>query len=212
MKSILTAVSALGLIAAAPAFAQEAPSASSTVAIGATVAKACGSGNHISGSGTAAGFTQGDIDLGTLADGNGQFLTAISKPQRSFGNTWCNTPATVKIEAASLVLTGATRGTPPPDKNSFANEFHLEVTTSAGVYVGAGFTGTNPSSGSANRLVLDTSTDNSGIVFEEGPVNHAFETGTGQYGGFDLKVLPNANKRPVAGTYTGYVKITATAL
>lgn len=204
MKTILATVSAIGLLAAAPAYA--ATSAESTVNIGASVTAACGVGNHISGNGVAAGYTTGDIDLGELADTNGQFSTAISVPKRSFGNLWCNAPANVTLEVGSLILDGETRGSEPSDSGSFAQEFDLEVTTSAGVYVSAAYTGES----GANRLVLDTSTAANGIATAgPGNVGHAFETGTGQYGGFDLKVLPNANKRPVAGDYSGYVKFTA---
>ena len=88
MKKILFAAAAVSVFAAAPAFAQ----ASNQVNINATVNKACGVGNHVSGPGTAEGFTAGDISITDLADGNGQFNTARTYTNRSFGNLGATPP------------------------------------------------------------------------------------------------------------------------
>ena len=192
-KSLIVAASALTIIAA-PAFAQS--TATGEIALNATVAKACGVGNHLSGAAAAPGWDQGDLTVDLTNAGNGQFNGA-EWTNRSFGNVWCNGPATVTLEAAAL-----TTSTPVLDTGSFTNRFDLEVTTDAGVYVGQG-----------TDFVLATASEASGVKTVSAGVPAAFETGLQRFGGADsIKVLKNPlNKRPVAGDYTGYLRFTATA-
>ena len=196
MKKLLIAAMATAAFAATPAFAQS----SNQVNLNATVAKACGVGNHISGPGTAAGFTAGDINGIVLTDGNGQFNTPVVYTNRSFGNLWCNAPATVSIEVSAL-----RNATTVSDTGSFNNVFDVEVTTDAGVYVGLG-----------QDAVISSATGAGHVTTVSATVPFAFETGTGRFGGADqIRILPSArssggNYRPIAGDYTGYVKMTAT--
>ena len=203
MKTILmTAVAAATLIAT-PAFAQveTAPLIpSSTINLKGKVENKCGVGHHISGhNGVAAGYTTGDVDLTDFTDGNGQFNTAKTFTNRSFGNLWCNYAAPVKLEVSSL-----STNTPAGDTGSYANSFDVRITTNAGVYFG------RPSTSPA--LTLASNGANNGEATHT--TNGAFETGSGQYGSIQLlEVLPKArssggNFRPVAGTYTGYVRFT----
>lgn len=188
MKTLFAAVSAIGLLASTSAFAAE-----SEVEIKATVAAACGLGNHVNGGNTTSPWNQDDIVIAELADGNGQFAGATFN-NRSFGNVWCNGPASVTVTAASLV--NGTRGVAPADAGSFSNEFDLSVTGLAGVYVNGA------------SLSLNT-TGATGIASVTGGTPGAFESGSGQYSGFSVQVLNPANLRPVAGSYTGYVRFTA---
>jgi hypothetical protein len=196
MKKLIIAAMATAAFAATPAFAQS----SNQVNLNATVANACGVGNHISGPGTAAGFTAGDITNIPLADGNGQFNTPVVFTNRSFGNLWCNAPATVAIEVSAM-----RNSTAIFDAGSFTNMFDIEVTTDAGVYVGAG-----------ENAVINSATGPGHVTIVSNTVPGAFETGTGRFGGADqIRVLPSArtaggNYRPIAGDYSGYVKMTAT--
>lgn len=198
MKKFIFAVSALGLFASTPAFAQS----SNTVNLSGSVAKACGVGNHISGPGTAAGFTAGDITNIPLADSNGQLNSPVVYTNRSFGNLWCNAPASVSIEVSAM-----TTPTTVFDTGSFTNRFDVEVTTDAGVYIGQ-----------SQNYVITTLNDGDGIVTASGNNPFAFETGTGRFGGADqIRILPSArssggNYRPVAGDYTGYIRMTAAPL
>ncbi len=200
MKTILATVSAIGLLAAAPAYAQQVTPAPAVgeVLIKANVAKACGVDHHKSGAQADASWDQNDITV-NLADGNGQFTGQHTFGNRSFGNVWCNGPATVTIEVGSLVT--GNRSTPPGDATSFSNEFDLKVTTGAGVYIGAGAS-----------YVLDTSTAASGIATSPSVLTAgAFETGLRDYSGFSVEVLNPGNLRPIAGIYNGYVRFTASA-
>jgi hypothetical protein len=199
MKKLLIAAMATAAFAAAtPAFA-----ASNNVNINANVAAACGVGNHISGGGTAAGYTpQGDINLGNFADGNGQFNSAISITNQSLGNLWCNGPANVTFEVSAL-----RNATTVLDTGSFTNVFDVEVTSGAATYAGGSATTAYSTAGQpGNVLTLNGSTP------------AAFETGTGTYGGAQLiRILPHArgaggNYRPISGAYQGYIRLTATAL
>jgi hypothetical protein len=197
MKKLLIAAMATAAFAAStPAFAQ----ASNQVNLNATVVAACGVGNHISGSGTAGGYTpKGDIDLGDLADSNGQFNTARTFTNQSLGNLWCNGPADVTFEISAL-----RNSTTVADTGSFTNVFDIEVTSGAATY--AGGSATTPYS-TANGI--------NNVLTLSGSTPAAFETGTGTYGGAQLiRVLPHArtaggNYRPIAGDYTGYIKLTA---
>lgn len=197
MKKILLAASALSLMAAAPASAQQV----GEVLLTSTVAGACGVGNHKSGAAVNSSWNQDDIVV-NLADSNGQFSGATFN-NRSFGNVWCNGPANVTIEVGSLV--NGTRGVAPSDSGSFSNEFDLIVTTGAGVYTNAGaYTGLT----GGTPLVLNT-TGASGIATSTGGVAHAFETGLAQYSGFNVQVVNPGNLRPIAGAYQGHVRFTA---
>lgn len=188
---LITAASALAMVSA-PAFADTVASGnSSTISLGATVAAACGVGNHRSGATSGAGDTT-DATY-TLADSTGQFKTAQSL-NRSFGNVWCNGPATVSIEASQLSTTATTT-----DTSSFTNKFDVEVSGGAMVYVGGG---TLATAGTATKS-------------QSAALPGAFETGLGTYSSVDIKVLPALGSggmplRPVAGAYTGHVTITAT--
>jgi hypothetical protein len=197
MKKLIIAAMATAAFAATPAFAQS----SNQVNLNATVANACGVGNHISGPGTAAGFTAGDITNIPLADGNGQFNTAAVYTNRSFGNLWCNAPATVRIEVSPLVNT-----TPVADTGSFTNRFEVQVVTDAAVYTG----------GSQDTTISSVGGTFAAPNYIEGNSGAAFETGTGHFGGADsITILPSArssggNYRPIAGSYSGYVRMIAT--
>ncbi|MBN8551633.1 MAG: hypothetical protein J0L52_01900 [Caulobacterales bacterium] len=199
MRTLILAASALTLLAA-PAFAQS--TASNSVTLSSTVAPACGVGNHIGGPGTAAGWTQysGPIDIGSLADGNGQFLTAINLTNVSFGNLWCNAAADVSISVQPLSTTNSTT-----DTGSFRNSFDVSVQTDAAHYTGRAEDFVITAQGGAAPEVIS------------GTIGRAFETGTGRYGGLDsITVLPEGRGaaggyyRPVAGAYTSVITITAT--
>lgn len=197
MKAVLFAASAIGLIVSAPAYAAE-----KTVNISATVGKSCGLGHHKSGYDSNPGWNQDDIVISNLIDANGQLdpaATTISN--RSFGNIWCNSPADVSIELAALAVDGNRTAPAPADASSFTNKLDLKLT---GNFGGHAFLN-DPS-----NLVIDTTGDADGVVVESRVTNGAFETGTGQYSGFQLQILNPGNKRPVAGNYAGYVKVTAT--
>jgi len=198
MKKLLIAALAASAFAATPAFAQ----ASNQVNINANVVAACGVGNHISGGGTAGGYTpKGDIDLGNFADGNGQFNSAISITNQSLGNLWCNGPANVTFEVSALRNAATVY-----DTGSFTNVFDVEVTSGAATYAGGSATTAYSTAGQPGNVRTLT-----------GSVPAAFETGTGTYGGAQLiRILPHArgaggNYRPISGAYTGYIRLTATA-
>lgn len=210
MKRILLAASALSLIAA-PAFAQ---TAEGEVVLSGTVDKACGVDNHKSGSVESAGWPTADITGIQIADATtGQFVANPAWTQRSIGNVWCNTTAGIVIEVGSFAT--GTRGVEPADGSSFTNQFHLLVTTGLGVYTHpsgpyTGLLGLDP-------LVLRTDTGGDGTVTGpgvasiSGTTNGAFETGLQQYSAFNVEILDNASKRPISGSYSGYVRFTATA-
>lgn len=192
MKTALIAATALSLLAAPAAFAQ---SASSTVNLAGTVAELCGQGNHISGASADADWAQGDISGIDIVDANGQFEAYVSG-QRSFGNMWCNTAATV-----SLTVSSFTNGNPAPaDSGSFANSFDVKVTTDTSVYFNANTPGgVVQSNGAADGTA-------------SGNTNGAFETGLRRYSGMIVEILPQGSKRPEAGNYSASIVLTATAL
>jgi hypothetical protein len=192
-KSLIVAASALAM-AATPAFANTTTSGNAaTIHLSADVTAQCGVGNHMSGSDTGAG-DQTDITV-PLADANGQFKTAQTF-NRSFGNVWCNAPATVTVSATPLTEdSGAAVG----DTDSFTNRFDLQVSGGAmNAYVGGQTVDTSVAGGDTKHFDMPT----------------AFETGTGQYSSVDIKVLPSLRsgepRRAIAGTYTGAVTLTAT--
>jgi hypothetical protein len=195
MKTVLIAATALSLLAA-PAFAQN---ASSTINLGGTVAKACGLGNHISGSDSNVAWAQGDISAIPMTDAEGQF-NGYTSGQRSFGNMWCNTAADVSLTVTSFSTANSTT-----DTGSFANSFDVKVTSDTSVYWSAGHT--------AGGVVQSSGTTD-GVG--SGNMPGAFETGTGRYSGLVVEILPvigsgGNNKRPVAGDYTAAITLTATA-
>ncbi|WP_144037777.1 hypothetical protein [Sphingopyxis sp. KK2] len=192
MKKILAAVSAIGLLASTPAFAQ----ATGEIKLSATVAKACGVGDHRSGASADPDWDQSDISV-ALANGTGQF-NGESFTNRSFGNVWCNAPASVTLSVGAL-----TTSTTTADVSSFTSRFDIRVKTDAGVYVNGG-----------EDLVLDTATEASGVVSRTASTAGAFETGLRRFSGADtIEVLKDpTNRRAVAGDYTGYIRFTATAL
>ena len=192
MKKLLVAASAIGLIASTPAMA-----ATGDINLSANVAAQCGVGNHMSGAEAAPGWDQSDIQV-TLADANGQFSGA-TYTNRSFGNVWCNAPATVTLAVSALQ-----NATTVYDVDSFSNRFDIEVTTDAGVYVGQ-----------SQDYVLSSAGEASGTKSITGSTAGAFETGLQRFGGADsIKVLPSVrsgqNRRPVAGEYNGSITFTAT--
>lgn len=192
MKAYLVLAASAIAMAATPAFADTTATAnSSTISLSANVAAACGTGNHRSGATSGAGNTT-DATY-TLADSTGQFKTAQTQ-NRSFGNVWCNGPATVAITATQLSTPAAVS-----DTSSFTNKFDVEVSGGAMVYVGGGTLATGGLASKTQSLALPA----------------AFETGLGTYSSVDIKVLPALGSggmplRPVAGAYTGHVTITAT--
>lgn len=195
MKNILAAVSAIGLLASTPAFAAE-----QTVAVNATVTGACGLGDHKSGASAAPGWTQGNIDLGAITGADGK-LNVAPVSNRSFGNVWCNGPASVTIDVASLALNGDRTAAAPADSSSFANKFDLKIT---------GNLGGNAFNNGDGSLSVESTGGAGGIGTRNIATTGAFETGLGQYSSFNLAVLNPGNLRPVAGSYSGFVKLTAT--
>ena len=193
MKTYLVLAASAIATVAAPAFADTTASGnSSTISLSANVVAACGVGNHRSGATSGAGNTT-DATYNLTADGAGQFKTAQTQ-NRSFGNVWCNGPATVSVEASQLSTPTAVA-----DTSSFTNMFDVEVSGGAMIYVGGGTLATN---GSATKT-------------QSANLPAAFETGLGTYSSVDIKVLPALGSgaqplRPVAGAYTGHVTITAT--
>lgn len=195
MKTALIAATALSLLAAPAAFAQVPASASSTVNLGGTVDELCGVGNHASGASVDPDWAQGDISGIDIVDGNGQFVPYISG-QRSFGNMWCNTAATVALSVSSF----SNGNSAPADAGSFANSFNVKVTTDTSVYFNANTPGGVVTS---NGATAGTASGNT---------NGAFETGLRRYSGMIIEILPEGNKRPEAGTYSAAITLTATAL
>jgi len=193
MKTLFAAVSAIGLLASTPAFA-----ADTQVNVTATVTGACGLGDHKSGAASAPGWTQGDINLGAITGADGK-LNVAPVTNRSFGNVWCNAPADVTIEVASLALDGDRASAAPADSSSFANKFDLKIT---------GNLGGNAFNNGAGDLAVQSTGGGTGSL--DIATTGAFETGLGQYSSFNLQVLNPGNLRPVAGSYSGYVKLTAT--
>ena len=194
MKKVLFAVSTIGLMAATPAFAQP-----SEILLSATVTGQCGTGNHLSGSDTNPGWDQSDIVVDLGNGGNGRFA-GQTFTNRSVGNVWCNSPASVTLTVEALTTSNSTT-----DTNSFANQFDIRFNTDMGVYLGQG-TGyvlaTNVGGGNT--------TASTNFAFPQ-----AFETGTGRYSGLNsIEVLPSLRgsdvRRPVAGTYSGAIRLTAT--
>lgn len=191
MKAYLVLAASAIAMAATPAFADTtAGGNSSTITLGANVAAACGVGNHRSGATSGAGNTT-DATY-TLADSTGQFKTAQTQ-NRSFGNVWCNGPATVTITASQLSTSATTT-----DTSSFTNKFDVEVTGGAMVYAGGGTLATAGNASASQHADLPG----------------AFETGLGTFSSVDIKVLPALGSggmplRPVAGAYAGTVTFTA---
>ena len=192
MKKVLFAVSAIGLFAATPAFAQ---TAQGEIALNATVAKACGVGDHRSGASSAPGWDQADIAVVVGADSR---IATQTFNNRSFGNVWCNGPATVTLAVGALVGGSATA-----DTSSFTNRFDVTVVTDAGVYVGQG-----------ENYSLST-VGNTAVVSTTGAPNSggAFETGLQRFGGADSITVhaDSANRRATSGSYAGYLRFTASA-
>ena len=183
MKRIILAAVAVSALALAPqAFAA---GASAQVTVGGSVAGACGNGNQ-SGGGVAS---PSNVLLGNLVDANGQL--SVAEQTITFGNTWCNGPASLSVTATAL-----DSGQPTPaDAGSFVSKLDMVVTGKLiDTYMGGG--------------VAKTGAPKNAII------NQAFETGTGQYAEGKLNVtLPAGtvgNDRPVAGTYSGTVTLTAT--
>ena len=153
MKTILATVSAIGLLAATPAFAADAPE----VNISGTVAKACGYGDHHSGGDEDPQdiFHQGNIVLGAMTGADGKLnVPASALENRSFGNVWCNTAGNVTVTVESLANNdGADRGTPyVGDTSSFNNQFDLLITSST--FLADGSTLTLSSADDASRVFV----------------------------------------------------------
>lgn len=195
MKTLLAAVSAIGLLASTPAFAQS-TTATGEILLTADVAKACGVGNHLSGAAASPTWDQSDITV-NLANAAGQF-TGESFTNRSFGNVWCNGAANVTLSVGALTSAATTT-----DTSSFTNRFDVIVTTDAGVYVG----------GTADTI-LSTVGEGTGVTSLTGATGGAFETGLQRFGGADsIQIVADpSNRRAVAGTYSGFVRFTATAI
>lgn len=190
MKKLLAGAAALSLMA--PAFAHAA-STSADIKLNSTVAPACGVGGHISGASAAPGWDQNDITV-DLANGGVGFGGATFA-NRSLGNVWCNSVATVSFTVEPLKTSATTT-----DTDSFANSFDVKVTTDAAVYWG----------GHAGDVVQTAGSP----VTVTGTSNGAFETGLQRYSGMTIDVLkaPGSGgngKRAVAGTYASTITFTA---
>ncbi len=197
MKTILATVSAIGLLAAAPAYAADAPE----VNISGNVAEACGYGDHISGGNVDPQdiFHQGDVALGAMTGADGKLNVDASKlSNRSFGNVWCNTAGKVTVTVESLANDDATRGVAyVGDSSSFTDQFDLLITSNTFL---------------ANGSVLNLSSANgaNGVNSADFTTTGAFETGHGKYSGFSVEILNPDHKRPISGDYAGKVTLTAT--
>lgn len=198
MKKIFAAVSAIGLLASTPAFAQS--TATGEILLNATVAPQCGAGNHLSGAASATGWEQGAIAVNLTNAGNGQF-SGQTETTRSFGNVWCNNAATVTLEVAALRGGAATT-----DTSSFTNRFDVSVVTDAAVYAGG-----------TQGQTISTVGDADGVVSITGNSGQAFETGLQRFGGANsITILADAggsggnDRRATAGSYAGYLRFTAT--
>src|SRR3546814_11274944 len=82
MKTLFAAVSAIGLLAASPAYADT--TGTGEIALNATVAPACGIDAHKSGAQSAPGWDQNDITVDLTNGGNGQ-PTGQTETNRSYG-------------------------------------------------------------------------------------------------------------------------------
>jgi hypothetical protein len=193
MKKFLIAALATTAFAATPAFAQ---TAQGEILVSANVAKACGVGDHLSGAAAAPGWDQSDISVVVGADSR---IATQTFTNRSFGNVWCNGPATVTLAVGALRGGSATT-----DTSSFTNRFDISVVTDAGVYIGQG-----------QDYNLTTIGDGSGDKAVSGAPNSggAFETGLQRFGGADSITVhaDPSNRRATAGSYSGYLRFTATA-
>jgi hypothetical protein len=151
-------------------------------------------GDHLSGASSAPGWDQSDITV-NVVDGR---IPTQTFTNRSFGNVWCNAPATVTLSVGALV-----GGSGTSDTSSFTNRYDIEVVTDAGVYVGQGEDYTLSTVGTAGVKSVTGSPNSGG----------AFETGLQRFGGADsIKVLADPqNRRATAGDYNGYLRFTATA-
>jgi hypothetical protein len=193
MKFAFLAAGAAALVTAAPAFAD---TASTNVQVTGTVGSQCGVGNQ-SGGGTRVTDSSGVVPLGNLVGPTGQ----LSIPQTviGFDNLWCNSASSL-----TMTVTALKTNVTVSDTSSFTNHLDMIVSHDSSddvlIYFG------NPSSVSTGAGGAD------GTLTSTLPT--AFETGTGTYSRALLNVtLPagtQGNDRPVAGSYTGTVTITAT--
>ena len=194
MKKIALAVSALSLMAT-PVLAQNVPVAgptqSSVVEVTGSVPKLCGVGFQSGGG--SSNVVDADFDIFT--DNQGRLNTSLSKVVE-FGNIWCNTPATLKMEVSKFAHVGPI--VPTSDPSSFDSQFDLLVTPPAGggifVYLG----------GATQASSAGAPIENTGL--------QAFETGTGQYQRANVAIRHEAGStdRPYAGDYAGTITVTAT--
>ena len=182
MKTILMAASALSLLAAPAAFAQD---GSSAIVVNGSVAGMCGAGNQ-SGGGTTTGNTP--VALGSLIDGNGQLSVAAT--EIDFGNMWCNAPADLTVSASIL------QGSNPvgPDSTSFVNQLDMHVSGAViDTYMGGGTASTGADLSASIGHAFETGTG----PYSKATLNVTLPAGT------------SGNDRPVAGDYTGTVTFTA---
>ena len=182
MKTILMAASALSLLAAPAAFAQD---GSSAIVVNGSVAGMCGAGNQ-SGGGTTTGNTP--VELGSLIDGDG-FLSVAAKTI-DFGNMWCNAPADLTVSASIL------QGDQPvgPDSSSFVNQLDMHVSGAViDTYMGGGTASTGSDLSASIGHAFETGTG----TYSKATLNVSLPAGT------------SGNDRPVAGDYTGTVTFTA---
>ncbi|MBI1405008.1 MAG: hypothetical protein GC145_02655 [Caulobacter sp.] len=180
MKRIILAAAAMSALFVAP----QAFAASPTVTVEGTVTPACGVGAQ-SGGGVA---DPSEVVLGEIVDSNGNL--SVAAQTITFGNIWCNGNATLTMTTSAL---DSGQGT-PADSSSFVSKLDMVVTGKIiDTYMGGG------ESRTGTPLTA--------------PINQAFETGTGQYSQATLNVtLPAGtvgNDRPVAGSYTGNIVLTA---
>jgi hypothetical protein len=190
------------LVAAAATILIAAPSlvlaqASTNVAVTGSVGKQCGVGNQSGGGLRPTGAAQ--VDLGNLVTSDGQLATS-TPTAIAFDNVWCNAPSTLSMDVTPLKLQNA----PAFDASSFTAALDLNVNSDGTHKILSTYFGI-PTLSSTNG-----STDGVKTVQIA-----AFETGTLTFSEALLTYSMPVNAhspgiRPLAGTYTGTVTVTAT--
>ena len=186
---------AAALMVSSTAFATGSP-VSTNVTITGTVGSQCGVGNQSGGGTRSLGPA---ITLTDVVQADGQLDTTTTTPI-GFDNVWCNAPNTTKMDVTELKLQNPPAGW---DTSSFVAAVDMVVS-------GDGTHKILPTYFGVSTLQSSGSTD--GVVSVSLP---AFETGTLTYSEalVSLSMPSSAHSpgvRPLAGTYTGTVTVTAT--
>jgi hypothetical protein len=136
-----------------------------------------------------------------VVDANGQLNTA-STTQIAIDNIWCNAPNTLVMDVTSLKLQS-----PPAawDTSSFVAAVDMVVSSDANNRLLPTYWG--------GQATLQSADATDGVATEA--AEPAFETGTGKFSEalLSLKMPSDAHSggvRPLAGSYTGTVTVTAT--